>query len=186
MTPDVERVDADLATLVDHVAGLVSGLSGAQLNFQPEHGTRWSIAQNVDHLAKANTAYLDAMEPALERARRLGRLRQADLAPGWGGRWFLRNLEPPPRKRVPAPRTIQPGSRFDVDGVLPPFAATIARARHLLAASADLDLNGTRFRNPFLGLLVVRASTGFLILAAHGRRHAWQARNVLDADGYPR
>ena len=176
----------ELAALLHDVAGLVTPLSVAQLNFQPDGGARWSIAQNIDHLAKANTAYLDAMEPALDRARRAGRLRRADLAPGWGGRWFLPNLEPPPRKRVPAPRAIHPASSFELDAVMPPFDATITRARRLLVASADLDLNGTRFRNPFLGLLVVRASTGFLILAAHGRRHAWQARNVLDAPGFPR
>jgi hypothetical protein len=49
----------------------------------------------------------------------------------------------------------------------------------VLLTSADVDLNATRVRSPFVPVLRVRASTAFLILAAHGRRHIWQARHVL-------
>ena len=179
MSEDVQAMcDAYDALVADAIA-LVGPLDDARANAQPGGGTRWSVAQNLDHLTRANAAYLDTLRPALDRARRAGRLRRRPLAPGAPGRWFLGALEPPPRMRVRAPRSIQPASTFTAAAVLDAFCASVVSARELLLASADLDLNGTRFQNPFVPLVQVRASTGFLILAAHGRRHLWQARQAL-------
>ena len=179
MRSNAETVCAAYEALVHDAGALVSPLTDTQVNFQPGQGTRWSVAQNLDHLVRANASYLDAMRPAIEASRAAGRRGQGDLEPGLPGRWFLSALEPPPRMRVKAPPAIQPASTFTAQGVLDAFAASMAAARHLLLASADVDLNTTRFQNPFLPLLKVRASTGFLILAAHGRRHLWQARQAL-------
>jgi hypothetical protein len=55
----------------------------------------------------------------------------------------------------------------------------------LLAESAGFDLNGTRFVNPFLPLVRFSLATGFQVIAAHQRRHLWQAARVKANPGLP-
>ena len=57
--------------------------------------------------------------------------------------------------------------------------------RRVVRESADLDLNRIRFRNPFIGFLRFTVGAGLLIIAAHNRRHLWQAEQVRRAAGFP-
>jgi hypothetical protein len=124
------------------------------------------------------------MERALHRARRDGALRRGPVQPGRLAAWFIRILEPPVGRRFRAPRTIVPASALPVGEALARFLAAQAAARRLLAANADLDLS-VRFVNPYVTGLRLRVSAGFLIVAAHDRRHLWQARRVREASGFP-
>ena len=51
--------------------------------------------------------------------------------------------------------------------------------------AAEIDANRARYRNPFLKVLNFRVSTGLGVIAAHDRRHLWQAEQVRQAAGYP-
>lgn len=129
------------------------------MSWQPDGGRAWSIAQCLDHLARANTEYLRPMGEALRRARERGRLRRGPVPPGFLGAWFIRQLEPPPRRGMRAPRAIVPSS-----------ALPAAEALRLFPL-----VRGLRFRT----------AAGFRIVAAHDRRHLWQARRVLESPGFP-
>lgn len=163
---------------------IVAPLTEAQAHWQPEGGRRWSVAQNMQHLAKTNALYVGAMRAGLARARRVSRS-AGDLStvPGWWGRWFINGMEPPPRFRVKTRRIVEPTS-----------AGSVAEARaDLMASHEDVrafvrDLEGHDWRGTFtspFGPLRFRFGTGLLVLAAHERRHLWQAREVLKAPGFP-
>ena len=69
--------------------------------------------------------------------------------------------------------------------VAPPLAEAFADflASHnnvcgFLRANAQLDLAGVRFPNPFLPGLRFSLATGLHVIAAHERRHLWQAWRV--------
>jgi hypothetical protein len=66
------------------------------------------------------------------------------------------------------------------DNVLLAFARTHDQIRNLVDEVAYLDLNRLKFRNPLLPLLRVRVGTALLIMAAHERRHLWQAQRVRE------
>jgi hypothetical protein len=53
--------------------------------------------------------------------------------------------------------------------------------RAFLLAHADLDLAGTLFPNPFVPGLRLSLATGIHVLAAHARRHLWQAWRIRRA-----
>ena len=55
----------------------------------------------------------------------------------------------------------------------------------VLRKAAGIDLNGTRFVNPFLSLIRFSMGSGFQIIAAHERRHLWQAKQVRGRAGFP-
>jgi hypothetical protein len=56
--------------------------------------------------------------------------------------------------------------------------ASQADVREFLRAHADLDLAGIRFPNPLVRSIRFSLATGLHVIAAHERRHLWQAWSV--------
>jgi hypothetical protein len=50
-----------------------------------------------------------------------------------------------------------------------------------LRTYADIDLRGVRFPNPFIHGVRFSLATGLQLIAAHERRHLWQAWRVRRA-----
>ena len=150
-----------------------------RFNWRPAEDS-WSVAQCLDHLNVANRVYLEPIRTALERARDRNASRRGPIQPGVLERWFIRSLEPPPRRRLPRPRKITPAERKSRAEVGEEWTRVQAELREVLRTAAPWDLNRTRFVNPFIPLLRWNVGTGFLVLDAHERRHLWQARNVLN------
>jgi hypothetical protein len=180
-------VPKDIVDLLDQLDAnereareIVAGLDEERGRWQPQPGA-WSVAECLDHLAKADRVYLDAMREPAQRARAANRLRRRAAKPGALGAWFVRTLEPPVKAKMKTPGkirpTIAPPLRESVDA----FLAAHRDVREFLEASADLDLASIHFRNPFVPLLRWSLATGFNVLAAHARRHLSQARRVRDA-----
>jgi hypothetical protein len=174
---ELDRLDRD-------ATALAGSLTDAQANWQPEGGRRWSVTQNLQHLAKTNEIYTGALRTALTRAAAVEASRlDLSTVPGWFGRWFIRMMEPPPRFRLRTRRVVQPPSTGPVKDALDAFLASHRTVRELAREAARRDLRAT-FTSPF-GPVRFSIATGLLTLAAHDRRHLWQARQVLAAEGYP-
>lgn len=164
---------------------LVDGLTAPQGIWRPAPGS-WSTAECLDHLATANTVYLPPMEEAAARALQRGRVRRRPALPGLIGGWFVRSLEPPvkPHFKMKAPKKIVPRDSPPLDEVVRQFFASHTEVRAFLRRYADIDLSGVRFVNPFIRGIRFSLATGLHVIAAHERRHLWQAwnvRNVLHA-----
>lgn len=159
---------------------LVSGLSEQQLNWQPEGGG-WSVAQCLAHLAQLNAALISAMRTGVAAANRSSVTPRKPLQPGRLGRWFIKQMEPPPRQKMKTPRQGIPQAGKNGAEVLSAFISAHNELRSLIRESRELDLNRIRFRNPFLGLLRYSVATGLLVIVAHDRRHLWQANRVQAA-----
>ncbi len=181
---DVRKILDDLATNQHRAETLVADLDNRSLNWRPDERS-WSTAQCLDHLNVANRLYLQAMRPTIEEARRQGRMRQGTVRPGWFERWFVANLEPPPKRKLPAPKKIVPAFEGEKEALLAEFRRLNEELADLLRASSDLDL-GIRFPNPFIPILRFTVWTGFLVPPAHERRHLWQAEQLRKKPGFPR
>jgi hypothetical protein len=180
---DVRDLAAQLAVNERDARAVAAGLSDAAGEWRAAPGT-WSVAQCLDHLATANRVYLAAMRPAAERARHERRMRRRPIAPTFFGGLFVKSLEPPAggmRFRLRAPRAIEPASAPTLRGAFDAFIASQEEVRRFLDAYADLDLAGVRFANPFIRGLRFTLATGLHVIAAHERRHLWQARRVRQA-----
>jgi hypothetical protein len=121
------------------------------------------------------------MRPAAEKARAAGRLRRRPALPGLIGGWFARTLDAPAKQKMRAPRAIVPRQSPPLADAAVAFLASHAQVTQLLRDYADIDLAGVRFVNPFIGAIRFSLATGFHVLAAHERRHLWQAWNVRRA-----
>jgi hypothetical protein len=181
---ELAELDRELEACSGVVDELGKRLSAAQLRWRP-WPSAWTIAQCIEHLAAGNRLYVESMSAAVEKGRSQGRLRRHPVRPGWLGRWFISSLEPPARRKFPAPRPIVPSPDPEPGPALAAFAKQQEAVRQLLLGAAPLDLNGLRFRNPFLPLVRWTVGTGFLIIAAHERRHLWQAQRIQQREGFP-
>ena len=184
LPPHLRSILDDLDKSDQEARRIVTGLSDEQANWRPVE-TAWSIAQCLDHLGRTNTVYVAALLKAGQDARPDARRDGGPIEPGWFGRFFVRTLEPPPRRKLRAPKKIVPASAMAGREVLERFLRSQEDVRVVIRDGAGLDLNRIRFHNPFLGFLRFTVGTGLLIIAAHNRRHLWQAERVLESAEFP-
>jgi hypothetical protein len=180
LPPDLQPLEAALDAVDRDARALVDGLSEARGTWRERPGS-WSVAECLDHLATANRVYLAAMRPPAERAIRDGRRRRGPARPGLFGRWFVRTLEPPVTRKMKAPRNIRPRASPPLADSFAAFLASQEEVRAFLRTGADIDLNGVRVPNPFVRVIRFSLATGLHVIAAHDRRHLWQAWRVRRA-----
>ena len=176
MHPDIAALEAAFDAAEQDARALLDGLDESSGGWRLDAGT-WSVAECLDHLATANTVYLRAMQPAAAQALGRGRVRRRPARPGPIGRWFVRSLEPPvtARHRRKAPALIRPRVAPALADAAAAFFESHHAVRAFLHRYADIDLAGVRFKNPFIGIIHFSLATGLHVLAAHERRHLWQA-----------
>jgi DinB superfamily len=179
---DLQTLQGALDVAERDARALVDGLTEAQGMWRAEAGS-WSVAQCLDHLATGNVVYLAAMRPAAFRALTDGRRRRRAAQPGLVGGWFVRYLEPPvtTRFKSKAPRKIRPRAAPALGDAFTSFIASHGEVRAFLRTYADIDLAGVRFANPFIRGVRFSLATGLHVIAAHERRHLWQAWGVRRA-----
>ena len=185
--PDLLALHAALAAVEDDAQALTRGLTDAQGNWQERPGESWSIAQCLDHLTRINTLYMRHFMPVVESAATRADARPFDgLHPSVLGRMFLKVLEPPPRQRVKAPKVSIPASTLAIDDAREQYLRSHDGYRRMLELMAGFSVRGLRAQNPFVPVMPMRLSTVACVIPAHDRRHLWQARQVLQAPGFPR
>lgn len=177
---DLQQLEDGYAANERSAQQLVAGLDETSAAWQPAPGS-WSIAECLDHLAVSNRVYVAAMERAAAKARSSSRLRRGPVRPGLIGGWFVKSLEPPVTRRMRAPRTIAAAPSPPLAQAAAEFFASHEQVVRFLRTYRDLDLAGVRFPNPFIRGLRWSLATGLHALAAHERRHLWQAWNVWRA-----
>jgi len=182
-----ESRDSILQQLIDSelaAARVVTGLSPEQANWQPHGGASWSICQCLDHLARINRIYCQALLEATAHSTR-GKSATVGAKPGWFGRLFVSNVEPPARIRVKAPKKLIPVAKGDPQVALQEFVDSHSAVRRVIASWDEMDFNRIRFHNPIIVLFPFTVATGLLIINAHDRRHLWQATRVKESSGFP-
>jgi hypothetical protein len=183
---DLQEILADIQASDRAADTLVAGLSDDQLHWQPDGGKAWSIAQCLEHLATMNVVYGNAVRSGLELARTKGWARRSAARPGFFGAMFARSMEPPVRRRLRAPRQTTPSSGLPRQEVLRRYHDAHASIFDIIRDAASFDVNRATFRNPFISLVRVKVSTGLRVIAAHDRRHLWQAEQVRLRPDFPR
>jgi hypothetical protein len=176
---DLQSLDDALGAIEADARKLVDGLSEAQGTWRTNPGS-WSVAECLDHLATGHRVYLAAMESSASRALSDGSQRRGPARPGIIGGWFVRYLEPPASSLLKgkAPRASRPRPAPPLGDAFTAFLETQSRARAFLRTYADIDLSRVRFANPFMRGVRFSLATGLHVIAAHDRRHLWQAWRV--------
>lgn len=182
MIEDVRQLEDQFDAVERDARALVDGLS-EMLGTWHADANSWSVAECLDHLATANRVYLNAMQGPAVHASQQGRRGRHRISPGVFGRVFVHSLEPPVKHRLKgkAPKIIRPQPRISLTDAFAGFMASQAAVRSFVRDFYDIDLSGVRFPNPLVKWLRFSLATGLHIIAAHERRHLWQAWKVRHA-----
>ncbi len=180
----LDEYSRQLESVRDDARELTAGLSRAQINWSPAP-EKWSIAQCLAHLNSVAGSYTKAMGRAIEQGWEQGI--EGDTGSRYSAfeRWFIRSMEPPPKRALPAPALAKPPSDHDIEAVVEPFLSARDRLGELMQRANGLDLRRIKLRSPFAKLIKFRLGAAFAFIAAHERRHVWQAWQVRRHPGFP-
>ena len=177
-------LDEQYASATAEAARIAARLTDEQGRWRPAPGS-WSVADCLAHLTVTAQLYLPVLESAVQNAPPAAGVPRP-FTPGVFGRWMIASMEPPPKRRLRAPRAIEPPPPPPIDAALREFVAAQAAMRALLEKARSVELGGVSVRSPIAPLLRMKLGTALAFLAAHERRHLWQAEQVRAAPGFPR
>jgi hypothetical protein len=177
---DLQSILDELNRTDQEARQLIAEVGETQLDWRPAPGA-WSVAQCLAHLAQMNAVLVGALWSAVRKSDKDSLKPRRPIQPGRFARWFVRQMDAPPRRRLKTPRQGLPEAHKNGEEILRAFLAAHDEARSLIYETRDLDLNRLRFRNPFIGLLRYSVATALLVIGAHDRRHLWQAEQVRAA-----
>ena len=125
-----------------------------------------------------NTRCVSLLEEALAEAHARGLVAQGPFKYGWLGKWILAHTEPPSMHKYKAPLAFTPVSGQPKNSVLPAFRLLQQQLALQLEKANGLDLEHIKVRAPEARMLRFNLVLTFTWIAAHERRHLWQARQV--------
>jgi hypothetical protein len=184
MSPQQQPLNSQLADLRNQLAlcstrgrEVVAGLYPDQLTLRPEPG-KWSIAECLVHLSLTSASFLPLIEVACDEARRQELRSDGPFKMEAVASLLKWSLEPPARIRISTRDQFQPLIFEPVDEVLPNFIHLQGKLDQALNTASGLDLGRVKVASPFSTRLKYNLFSCFVLIAAHQRRHFWQAEEV--------
>jgi hypothetical protein len=157
---------------------IFNGRKPAELLRRPAE-KRWSAAECVEHLNITNRAYLPRLSEAIRTLREKNLANHGGFRLDWNARLLKYWLEPPSRLRLPTGAAFQPVGLQDPTALLSAFQSIGQEIEEELTAARTLALDAERIRSPFAESMKYNVYSAFTLIAAHNRRHLWQAGNAL-------
>ena len=143
--------------------------------------TQWSAAECVAHLSISTEMFLPVLRRAIDDTRQSGASAAEDPKMDVLGRilrWFL---EPPVRSRMKTKPAFVPKSTRAKGEAFAEFGSAQTQLTALLRSSRDLPVGKVKVVSPFNKRVKYNVYSAFLIVAAHQRRHLWQAEQAVAA-----
>ena len=139
------------------------------------------MAECVDHLNVVGRKYLRVIDHAIEDGRARGLTGAGPFRYGLLEGFIVRSLDAPPMFRMKAPKSFVPASETRVDEALRAFVGLQDEMLERVARCEGLDLVKIKVRSPVSRHLKFSLGKVFAAVAAHQRRHLWQARQLKKA-----
>jgi hypothetical protein len=186
LAPEIEDLRRQFEQIAREGIELVAALSDEQFAWRPAPGA-WSIADCFDHLNVTARRYLPALDDSIADAIQRGLYGQGPYRSSWFGRLMVFNAEPPVRLRLRSPASFRPpADTRRREHIVAAFRAYQVQFIDRLRQANGLHLGRARVRSPVSSWLTLQLGCGFALMAAHERRHLWQARQIAAMPGFPR
>lgn len=167
-----------LRAIIPRARIILSGLSVDQINWKPPAGG-WSLGECLGHLNVINAKNLDVIEPAVEKAKAEGVQPKGEPTPSFIERQFARFLEPPYKLKFKATAAVSPIEDVYVqDEILARWISTHARILDIARSASEVDLAKVKVPSVVAPQLRFSVAGMLAIIAAHDRRHLWQAEQI--------
>jgi len=184
LSPELAELDRQFVAAKAEASELVDGLQESQFNWRPDEHS-WSMAECLLHLNMVGDRCVHLLETTLADARARDRLAGGPFGYGWLGKWIIAHTEPPSKHKYKAPRAFTPAYGQPIAAVLPTFRHLQDQLSRQLEQASGLDLAHIKVPAPEARLLRFNLQVTFAWIAAHERRHLWQARQVRNQGAFP-
>jgi hypothetical protein len=172
----LDEVEQELNEATRRAWALVQSTDGRLFTVRPEPG-RWSAAECLAHLSISTDLFLPVLRKAISESKKgTAKKPKMDLL-GRILRWFL---EPPIRQRVKTSAPFVPKSVRAKADAFGEFAALQEKLMDVLRDAREADLS-QKIVSPFDKRVKYNLYSAFRIVAAHERRHLWQAEQTVAA-----
>ena len=179
-----QNIEPELAAVIQQIRDAqqqvrkLSSLRPDQMLWRPDPAS-WSVGECISHLTVSVERYLPNLDAALEKARAAGKTGKGPFRHGFISSYFVRSLEPPPARRFKAPKLFLPPAQIDAARVATDFLAVHEQLIERARRADGLDLARVKVQSPALAILWLSLGKGIELMAAHARRHLWQAEQTL-------
>jgi hypothetical protein len=173
-----EQISAD-------AEALVTPLDEEQFIWKPDPNN-WSIAECLEHMNATARSYLPAIDEGIADAIKHGAYAEGPFHYSLIGRVFSHLMEPPARLRLRAAPDKQPGPQRPKRETLAGFRAYQVQYIDRLRQANGIDLARSCVRSPLVSWIRIPLGSAFASMAAHERRHLWQARKIARMNEFPR
>jgi hypothetical protein len=184
LAPELDDLRRQFEDITRSLDVLLGPLRDDQFSWQPAPHV-WSIAHVLDHLNASARHYLPVLDDGISEAIRRGIYGEGPFKYGWLGRAFVYWNEPPPRFKVKAPQRMQPAPSRSRHEIVAALRAYQVQFVDRLRQANGLDLGRARVGSPIHTWLRFSLGSGFAVMAAHERRHLWQAHRITELPGFP-
>lgn len=184
LTPELDALRQQFEQIARDAETLVAPLTDAQFVWQPSPES-WSVAQCIDHLNATARIYLPKLDEAIADARRRGLHGTGPFRYAALGRFMTWAQAPPAKFKARAPKTFRPAVSRSRSEIMAAFAAAQVAFVDRLGQANGLHLGRARVSSPPFPWLRFSLGSGFALMAAHERRHLWQAGNVIGDPRFP-
>ena len=185
LAPELDDLRQQFEAVAIAADALAGPLRDDQFTWRPSPDV-WSIAECLDHLNATARCYLPVLDEAIADGIRRGLYGEGPFSYAWVGRLFVGLNEPPARLRLRAPEDIHPARARPRQEVLNGVRAHQVQLVDRLRQANGLDLGRARVRSPIARWLRFSLGSGFALMAAHERRHLWQAKRLTTHPGFPK
>lgn len=162
---------------------LTATLDDTQFNWRPSP-KQWSISECLAHLNVAAGLDFPRLAEEIERGRAAGLTGHGPFRYGFFSRWFVGFMDAPPKFRVKATKIYLPPVGHLKDKVVPEFLSIHQGLLELVVKANGLDLARIKVASP-AGPFKLSLGQRFALVAAHDRRHLWQAWQVRKHRDFP-
>jgi hypothetical protein len=184
LTREIDEFRRQFEQIAADADALVSPLGENQFTWKPT-ATAWSIAECLEHMNATARSYLPAIDEGIADAIRHGAYAEGPFHYSLIGRLFAHLMEPPARLRMRATIDKQPGPHRPKRETLAGFRAYQVQYVDRLRQANGIDLSRSCVRSPMASWIRIPLGSAFASMAAHERRHLWQARKIVLLEGFP-
>jgi hypothetical protein len=153
--------------------------AGAELCSTPPAAGSWSAAECIQHLNISADAYLPIWQQIIANAGPRKKEISSPYRTDFWGRLFPWILEPPARIRSKTPVPFEPVECEGIGSVLGGFVERQERIVAAVRRCRGRAIDHVKMGSPVDRRIRYSIWSSFLIVAAHQRRHLWQAEQAV-------
>ena len=176
LSPQLAELSKEFEACSERARQMFAAQDESALRQRPPKGG-WSVVECVDHLRLTTGEYEAIFQDGFSRAQNGSEPYKRDFK----GRFLAWIMEPPYRMGVKTRPGFEPANLGSAQQVLDAFLESQKVMFERLERANGLALDRTLVESPFKKDFFYNMYSLFHILAAHQRRHLWQAEQALKA-----